>query len=248
MFSGLREKIKKIVFKERYSSETYINYLRSQGMEIGEGTRIFASPNDVCIDESRPWMIKIGNNVQITRGVIMLTHDYAWSVIKGVYGEICGSCGKIVIGNNVFIGMNSIILKGVKVGNNVIIGAGSIVSKDVPDNSVVAGNPAKKIMTIDEYYKKRKLAQYAEAKELVQEYYQTYGNKPSGKIMDEFFWLYTNTVENIDESYDRKMHLIGNYKDSVDALEKNKPKFISEEEFIDNVLKEGGENEDVSKE
>ena len=167
MFTGIKERIKKILLKERYNSETYLNYLRSKGMVIGERTRIFASPNDICIDESRPWMIKIGNDVQITRGVIMLTHDYAWSVIKGAYGEICGSCGKIVVGNNVFIGMNSIILKGVEIGNNVIIGAGSIVSKDVPDNCVVAGNPARVIMTLDEYYKKRKLAQYEEDKELV---------------------------------------------------------------------------------
>lgn len=47
----------------------------------------------------------------------------------------------ISIGNNVFIGANSVILPGINIGNNVIIGAGSIVSKDVPSNSIAVGNP-----------------------------------------------------------------------------------------------------------
>lgn len=49
--------------------------------------------------------------------------------------------GGVSIGDNVFIGMQSTILKGVHIGNNVIIGANSLVNKDVPDNCVVAGNP-----------------------------------------------------------------------------------------------------------
>ncbi len=232
----LKEIIKKLALKERYNSEMYLDYLKKKGMIIGERVRIFASPNDVCIDESRPWMIEIGNDVQITRGVVMLTHDYAWSVIKGVYGEICGSCGKICIGNNVFIGMNSIILKGVKIGDNVIIAAGSIVNKDIPNNSVVAGNPAKIIMTLDKYYQKRKSVQYAEASSLVREYYRTYGEKPSDKIMDEFFWLYTKAAEGIVESYDKKLHLIGNYEDSIKQLKRNSPRFTSKDNFVNEVL------------
>lgn len=85
-----------------------------------------------------------------------MTHGYDWAAMKGYYGEICGSAGKVKIGNNVFIGMQATILKGVTVGNNVIIGANSLVNKDIPDNTVVAGNPAIIIMTLDEYYEKRK--------------------------------------------------------------------------------------------
>jgi acetyltransferase-like isoleucine patch superfamily enzyme len=59
--------------------------------------------------------------------------------------------GKIKIGNNVFIGINAIILPGVTIGNNVIIGAGSLVNSDIPDNSVVAGIPARIIKDIDSY-------------------------------------------------------------------------------------------------
>ena len=51
------------------------------------------------------------------------------------------------IGKNCFIAVNSIILPGVKIGNQVIVGAGSVVTKDVPNNCVVAGNPAKIIRT-----------------------------------------------------------------------------------------------------
>ena len=50
---------------------------------------------------------------------------------------------EVVIGDNVFIGMKTIILKGVHVGNNVVIGAGSVVTKDIPDNEIWAGNPAR---------------------------------------------------------------------------------------------------------
>lgn len=60
----------------------------------------------------------------------------------------------IVIGNNVYIGNNVIILPGVTIGNNVIIGAGAVVSKSIPDNSVAVGVPARVIKTTDEYFKK----------------------------------------------------------------------------------------------
>lgn len=114
-------------------------------------------PQTTIIDETRPWMIEIGNDVQITSGVTLLTHGYDWSVLKGVYGEVLGSSGVLKIGNNVFIGMHSTILKGVTIGNNVIIGANSLVNKDIPDNCVAAGNPCRVIMSLEEYYKKGKM-------------------------------------------------------------------------------------------
>ena len=63
---------------------------------------------------------------------------------------------RIVIGNNVNIGWNAIIMPGVTIGNNVVIAAGALVTKDVPDNSVVGGIPAKKIETIKEYSEKNR--------------------------------------------------------------------------------------------
>lgn len=84
--------IKRILKREKYNSETYLNYLRRRGAKIGERTVIFA-PDRTIIDMTRPWLIDIGNDVQITAGVTILTHGYDWAVLKGVYGEILGSGG-----------------------------------------------------------------------------------------------------------------------------------------------------------
>ena len=78
--------------------------------------------------------------------------------------------GGVSIGDNVFIGMKSTILKGTHIGNNVVIGANSLVHKNIPGNCVAAGNPCHVIMNLEEYYQKRKMAQFNEATELVREY------------------------------------------------------------------------------
>ena len=148
---SLKQFVKKIVFKEKTNSKTYVDYLRSLGVRIGERVTIY-EPRSNVIDVTRPWLIEIGDDVKITYGVTILTHGYDWSVLAGKYDTVLGSAGKVKIGNNVFIGMHSTILKGVTIGNNVIIGANSLVNKDVPDNVVVAGNPAKVIMSVDDYY------------------------------------------------------------------------------------------------
>lgn len=185
------------------------------------------------IDPTRPWMIEIGNDVKITHGVIILTHGFDWAVMKGVYGEVLGSAGKVTIGNNVFIGMNSIILKGVTVGNNVIIGAGSLVNKDIPDNCVVAGNPAKVIMSLDEYHQKRMKLQESEAKEMVREYRKVYGTNPGEGEMSEFFWLFTNHGENLPEKWDYHMSLNGNREFSNQVIAQHATPYQDLEDFLD---------------
>ena len=133
-------------------------------MKIGEEVLI-VNPRNVDIDGTRPWLIEIGNNVTITCGVTILTHGYDWSVIMNKYdGQMYASSGKVKIGNNVFIGTKTTILKGVEVGDNVIIGANSLVNKNIPSNVVVAGNPAKVIISIEEYKNKRKQEYLNEAK------------------------------------------------------------------------------------
>lgn len=90
--SKLKQLMKKIVYREKADSNTYVNFLRSQGAKIGERVNIYA-PNKTIIDMTRPWLLDIGDDVQITEEVTILTHGYDWSVLKGVYGEVLGSSG-----------------------------------------------------------------------------------------------------------------------------------------------------------
>lgn len=83
---------RKFIYGEKASSETYIKYLRTIGMKIGDESTIYV-PTKTQIDTTRPWLIDIGKNVKITEGVTILTHGFDWSVLKGVYGDILGSSG-----------------------------------------------------------------------------------------------------------------------------------------------------------
>ena len=176
----LKLALRKFIFGEKATPETYLESLRDKGAVIGEDVHIY-SPNHTFIDESIPFMLRIGNHVHITLGVHILCHDYSWAVIKHLHGKVLGGMGKVEIGDNVFIGVGSVILMNTTIGNNVIIGAGSVVHGCIPDNVVVAGSPAKVICSLDEYHEKRERRQYEEAKQIVQEYKKRYGVLPPRK-------------------------------------------------------------------
>lgn len=95
--------------------------------------------------------ITIGDNVKIGGGVCIYDTDFHSldPVIRRSREDLKNRAEKpVVIGNDVFIGAKSIILKGVTIGNNSVIGAGSVVTKSVPANQIWAGNPAKFIRNI----------------------------------------------------------------------------------------------------
>lgn len=108
-------------------------------LKIGSGSQI----NKYCnIDFSGN--LVIGNNVVISENVILMSHDHGYNP-HSIPEKI-----KKIIEDNVWIGSNSIILSKVElIGKNSIVASGSIVTKSVPDNCIVAGNPAKVISTIN---------------------------------------------------------------------------------------------------
>ena len=180
------------MYRQRASSQDYIKWLRKKGISIGDGTRFF-DPLGTEIDVTQPHLVTIGSDVMITQGVIILTHGFDWFVLNGVYGDILGSAGRVKIGNNVFIGSKSIILKNVCIGDNVIIGAGSVVTKDIPNNVVAAGNPARVISTLEAYYEKRKTAQLSEAMKM----YKEYKLRRGGYLIKEFFMSFSGFLKTV---------------------------------------------------
>ncbi len=131
---------------------------------------------------TEPWIIALGDNVHITNGVKFLTHDGATLLFRDRVPDI-EITKPIVIGDNVYIGNDAIILPGVTIGSDVIIGAGAVVSKSIPDNSVAVGVPARVIKTADEYFEKAKKESLhlghlkgEEKDRKIMEYYQYTGN------------------------------------------------------------------------
>lgn len=103
-----------------------------------------------------PYLINIHNNVIIADDVSFYTHDASCIIVKRYLNskQRLDKVGGIEIEDNCFIGAKAIILPNVKIGANSIVAAGSVVIKDVPSGSVVGGNPAKIICTIEEHAKK----------------------------------------------------------------------------------------------
>ena len=127
---------------------------RFMGVQIGENCRIYGnSPN---MWGTEPFLIKIGDNVHITDGCSFITHDGGTLILRK-YTPDLEVTAPINIGNDVYLGIQTLILPGVSIGNKVIVGARSIVTKNIPFNSVVVGTPAKIIKTVDEYHEKLKL-------------------------------------------------------------------------------------------
>jgi len=114
---------------------------RLRGVKIG--SKVYIGYGSLL--GNHPFLLKIGNNVVISAGVKILTHDTSFTVIGGK-----DLAGEVKIGSNVQLGANTIILPGVSIGDKVIIGAGSVVNKDIASGNIAAGVPARIISNTSE--------------------------------------------------------------------------------------------------
>ena len=143
-------KLKRIIRGGDYSSN---EVLVPPEVKIGEHCEVYKG----VYFGSEPYLIEIGDYVRISSGVKFATHDGGLWVLRNLHMlDDADYFGRIKVGNNVHIGQDCFILPGVTIGNNCIIGVRSVVTKSVPDNTVYAGQPARFIETIDEYYEKHK--------------------------------------------------------------------------------------------
>lgn len=136
------------IYKKLYKF-VLLKYYKSKGAIIGNGT--YLGPNVFLDVNHKPGRIIIGENCYITRNCILLAHtDALMGGPKGIWVEQGGKreFGNVEIGDNVFIGVNSVILPNVKIGKDAIVGASSLVNKNIPEGAIVAGVPAKIVGSI----------------------------------------------------------------------------------------------------
>lgn len=144
---NLKNIIRGIVYGKREDPEkAAMEYCYAHGFTSGKN---FQYNSGYPIDANWPWLISVGDDVTLASNVRILAHD-ASTAKTGVRTKI----GIVRIGNNVFIGADSIVLCNTRIGDNVVIGAGSVVTHDIPSNSVYAGNPARFVCTFEEYQEK----------------------------------------------------------------------------------------------
>lgn len=158
------EEIGRIV-KELFgkSENAFLNppFYCDYGSHIEVGKNLFMNYNCMIIDVAK---VTIGDNCMFAPNVAIYTAGHP---VHPVTRNSLYEYGvEVTIGDNVWIGGNSVVLPGVHIGSNTVIGAGSVVTKDIPDWVIAAGNPCKVIREITEedrkyYFKDREFDEEA---------------------------------------------------------------------------------------
>lgn len=144
------------------SSSKRVKYIYKHNVFADCGKNLFFQPRKLPAD---PKFIKFHDNVVVAADVTFVCHDVMYLMYRNMKKRpMIQHIDCIEVMDNVFIGLGAIIMPGVKIGPNAVIAAGSVVTKDVPENSVVGGNPAKVIGEFDALVKKRE----AESERLMQ--------------------------------------------------------------------------------
>lgn len=128
-------------------------YARSIGVKMGKGCRLINLQKTTF--GSEPFLVTLGDDVSVSSNARFIAHDGGIHVFRKDHPDI-DLLAPIVVGSNVFIGADAIILPGVTIGDNCVIGARAVVTKDIPSGSVAVGVPARPIGTIDDYWERIK--------------------------------------------------------------------------------------------
>ena len=147
-FQGIGEVVKDLLGR---SEGAFINppFYCDYGTNIEVGKNFFANYNCTILDVAK---VKIGDNCQLAPNVAIYTAGHPLHPVSRNSAYEYGK--EVVIGDNVWIGGNTVICPGVHIGDNVVIGAGSVVTRDIPDWTVAAGNPCKVLRRITDDDKK----------------------------------------------------------------------------------------------
>jgi acetyltransferase-like isoleucine patch superfamily enzyme len=125
-----------------------VAYARRIGVKIEGNVTIYGSSYEMFSTE--PYLVTLKENVYISVGAKFICHDGGVLPFRKMHPKL-DLAAPIVVGDNTFVGMGAIILKGVTIGQNCIVGAFSVVSKNVEDGTIVAGNPARFVKKTDDY-------------------------------------------------------------------------------------------------
>ena len=137
IFAKIKEKILK-------NKECINDFYRRWGVLVGRNTIICG-----YMRISEPQLVEIKADCVISSNVTFITHDHS---INKVTNQGSNLFGRIVVGNNCFVGQNATLLYGVELADNIIVGSGSVVTKSFKENNIIiAGNPAKKISTWEQF-------------------------------------------------------------------------------------------------
>lgn len=140
----------RILFVYWHFFTTPVRYAQHLGVKIGKNCLI-ATRNW----STEPYLVTIGNNVQITNNVSIHTHG-GGNCVRKEHPDF-DIFGKVVIEDWAYVGSYSQIMPGVTIGEGALVAAGSVVTKSVAPHTVVGGNPARFICTVDEYYERNRM-------------------------------------------------------------------------------------------